>query len=150
MALIDPVVQDRDLEPSPRGRQVRAPEQRRLDGGWALRKRGTVGGDRVDARDAAYGPKPLDTGRGDDDGERVEDDAVVPTNMRAGDRTLDAPLDGALSGGELAQVARAEGSPQIEPLPLRRGSEHAAPGDRAAERRRLELDDDLGARGRGT
>ena len=81
MRLVDPLVDDPDLDPLPRARERRPPEGRRPDLLRPAVEEPRVPNARIDAGDPRHGGEPLDLVSGHDDREAVRDDAVAPANL---------------------------------------------------------------------
>ena len=101
MRLVDPVVDDPDLQALARRGERRAPEIRRADQpGRAVEQR-PVREARPDCR-ARECAEPDELRARDDDGEAVQDDREAARDLCAGDRGLDPCLQRALRGRESA------------------------------------------------
>jgi hypothetical protein len=146
MAMVDAVVEDRDLHAATRGAEVGSPQDRRLDRARALAEGARVVSAWIDPAHPADGGEGRQAACGERDGERVQNDPIAAANLSARDLALDPTFDAALHRGERAEVARAVGGTCVEPA-LGSGRQDAAFGHGTAQRGRVELDDDLG-RGR--
>ena len=133
MPVVDAVVDDRDLHPLARGRQPRAPEGGRADGGRAPVELRPVARAPVHGGDAVDLLQPSDRVGGDNDRKRVQDDPVTPADLRARDGVGDPAgdlllLDAAgASAGEASSARRGRAAP---------ASAAAATGRRTATRAR--------------
>ena len=142
--LVDALVDDADLDPLARGREVGAPHRGCADQlGTAVEER-VVRDARVDLRDSRHRREPGDVGARHDDGDPVQDDTVVPADPRVRDRADDAALERALRRRECPEVRDARGRAHVEAATAggRRGESTTRLG-RADERRRAEPDDEL-------
>ena len=84
--LVDPVVDDPDLDALPRGREIRAPDLRGADHERAPEERAVVANARVDAGHARQTSETLLGGGRDEQREAVEDEAVAPADACLRDR----------------------------------------------------------------
>ncbi len=138
--LVDPVVDEPDLDALAGGGELRAPERGRADQSraWIRRGRSSRGG-RIECviRDARPDGRARDRvqaceiGRGEDDGDAVERDSVVPVDACRGDRDGEPGCERLLRGGQGVQVGGRCGFAHSERMALawrrRRASGRARP-----------------------
>jgi hypothetical protein len=155
MGLVDPLVDDPDLHALSRGCERRSPK-----GGGAdqLRRSVEVGVIRdarpnaIDSGDVREAGEPI---AGDDDGEPVQDDAVVPANVGGRNRGSDSACNGNLVPAQAVEVQAARrrvGEQALWPGEGRVGKRATESRERFGKRRLLQGDDDLDGirvRGRG-
>ncbi len=146
--LVDPVVDDPDLDPLAGRRQRRrgppqghGPEQRRHGVG-----EGVVRLARVDVGHAGHRREPRGVGHGQVDGQRVQHEAVVPGDPGRRDGPLDPGLGHRLLAGQPGEVQARAHRGRRHPLAPRREAEQRrlAPGE-LRERGRREPHDQLDA-----
>jgi hypothetical protein len=146
VALVDAVVEDRDLHPvsvraGRRGRERPGGGACCVSGRPRIPRAGDDGGDpgdRLQARDTSLGKAH---------GEPVEHDPVAPAHVGARDRALDPRGERILVIAQFAEVRDAERRPEAEAARLRGAAQGPALGDRARERRRLHRHDDFDVSG---
>ncbi len=111
--LIEAVVEDRDLDALACGGERRPPHRRSADELRRAVEELVVGHARPDGR-AADRAEARELRPRKDDGDSVEDDAVVPANARARHGVGDARLQRTLRGGEAAEIVDARRRAQVQ------------------------------------
>jgi hypothetical protein len=137
MALVQAVVEDRDLDPLAARFERRAPHPRCVDRGNAAVESGTVLHSSMDLADAGQLVETPDVTRWKDDRKRVQNDAVAPADPGAGNELANALLDRLLLHGDPRQPPEARRSVQLEA---------AVAAERLGEPGLPEFQDDLGKR----
>jgi hypothetical protein len=128
MVRVDPVVDDRDLDPLAGVLEERAPDGRRADLAGAVVEQRTVAGARPDADRPRDPPEVVEPVRRHRDGESGEHDPVAPVDLGTRD-----PLE---------QRPRERGLCTVDPVESRACPDIAWREPRTGERRRGELDHD--------
>jgi hypothetical protein len=124
--LVDPLVNDRDLDPLAGVLQAGPPERRRADLLRAAVELGAIADARVDALDAGERREPPELGTRHDDRHPVRYEPVAPADLGVRDRALDPAREGGLRGDHRVRLK----------LPARGPA-------RRSERLLREADDDL-------
>ena len=145
MRLVDAVVDDRDLHALSCGGERGPPDLRRTDQLRRPVEQRVVGHARPDVRDPGDAGDRRHPAPGHDDREAVEDDAVAPANVGAGNRGADPRLHDTLSTIEAPEVVPARRRAEQQALrPRERGVGQRAPlGEDLGERRLLQGDEHL-------